>query len=59
MTANMFSEKDDIHDFASLRHALLEQVDILHFLVEDVILRDTRLLKLSPNCGACFLFSIA
>jgi len=24
-TANMFSEKDDVHDFASLRHALLEQ----------------------------------
>ncbi|XP_047089541.1 polyadenylate-binding protein-interacting protein 7-like isoform X3 [Lolium rigidum] len=31
-TANMFSEKDDIHDFASLRHALLEQQDRQAFL---------------------------
>nr|XP_051187574.1 polyadenylate-binding protein-interacting protein 7-like isoform X6 [Lolium perenne] len=31
-TASMFSEKDDIHDFASLRHALLEQQDRQAFL---------------------------
>ncbi|KAK1652520.1 hypothetical protein QYE76_070325 [Lolium multiflorum] len=31
-TANMFSEKDDIHDFASLRQALLEQQDRQAFL---------------------------
>ncbi|XP_037419568.1 polyadenylate-binding protein-interacting protein 7-like isoform X5 [Triticum dicoccoides] len=31
-TANMFLEKDEVHDFASLRHALLEQQDRQAFL---------------------------
>ncbi|VAI09520.1 unnamed protein product [Triticum turgidum subsp. durum] len=32
MTANMFLEKDEVHDFASLRHALVEQQDRQAFL---------------------------